>query len=98
MLKEAFDECFKFKIGDVCVYVADYHAMHLAEKKSLWLGGRLATRFLIIERLAQQSPEGIHLHYVCSWMSPDGEVRLSKVMLEHELIRLPPAPEKPAEE
>lgn len=78
------DGLFKFKVGDVVRHVvgADFDAAD-----SCWPNNVSAQRFIIVERLVQQCPGGIQLHYKLKGGSPEGGVTTNAWdVLEHELV------------
>lgn len=66
---------FKYEIGDVLV-----HRGQLAEPVS-----DQPTRLLVLERLHQECPGGVQIHYRCRAMTRDALYQEPANILEHEL-------------
>ena len=73
---------FKYQIGDVLIH----KALNWLQTKT---SAQTFVQIVVLERLAQECPGGVQLHYNCRIVGPDGQLCSDKCLHEHELMPLP---------
>lgn len=83
-MSEAMDALgFKHRIGDI---VAVRGSCTTTTQERLSFRQDQPTRYVVLERHAQQCPGGVQLHYKCRGVTPDGHIVVAPLMfLEIEL-------------
>lgn len=90
-----FDDLFKFKIGELLCHVGNKMAAKPAPGKYDYPRRELA-RFIVLERLMQQCPGGVQLHYAVRFVTEEGHVcgenfRLNEIEVRAAPVDIPAA-------